>query len=108
LQGRYLKDFQKLLQETLDHLQGKVTKVFLEPESGDKRFRDPEWKDNPFFSLLQKTYLLNTKFLKEAVRSIDELDPITRSAMKYSTSDLCAAVSPTNFPVTNPTGQQGK
>jgi len=103
LQANYLKDFQKLLQEALDHLQGKVTKVFLEPESGDKRFRDPEWKDNPFFSLLQKTYLLNTKFLKEAVSSIDELDPITRSKLIFYTSHLCDALSPTNFPLTNPT-----
>ena len=103
LRDLYLKDFQKLLQVSLDQLQGKLTKVFLEPESNDKRFRDPEWKDNPFFSLLQKAYFLNTKFLKEAVSSIDDLDPITRSKLMFYTSHLCDALSPTNFPLTNPT-----
>jgi hypothetical protein len=102
LRVNYLKDFQKLLQSSMDQLQGKLTKIFLEPESNDKRFQDSEWKDNPFFSLLQKTYLLNTKFLKEAVASIDELDPITRSKLMFYTSHLCDALSPTNFPLTNP------
>ncbi len=103
LRKRYLHDFQELLQSTLDQLQGKLTKIFLEPKPNDKRFQDPEWKDNPFFSLLQNSYLLNTKFLTEAVNSIDDLDPITRRKLMFYTSHLCDALSPTNFPLTNPT-----
>ncbi|MDF3033898.1 MAG: phbC [Alphaproteobacteria bacterium] len=103
LRNRYLEDFQELLQSTLNNLQGKLTKIFLEPESNDKRFRDPAWNDNPFFSLLQQSYLLNARFLKEAVNSIEELDPLTRRKLMFYTSHLCDALSPTNFPLTNPT-----
>ena len=103
LRSRYLEDFQELLQSTMNNLQGKVTKIFLEPESNDKRFQDPAWNDNPFFSLLQQSYLLNAKFLKEAANSIEGLDPITQRKLIFYISHLCDALAPTNFPLTNPT-----
>lgn len=103
LRQQYLKDFQALLQSTMDNLQGKITKSILEPESNDKRFQDRAWNDNPFFSLLQQAYLLNAKFLKEVVNSIEDLDPITRGKLMFYTSHLCDALSPTNYPLTNPT-----
>jgi len=103
LRTQYLKEFQELLQSTMDQLQGKLSKIFVEAGPNDKRFQNPKWKDNPFFSLLQKTYLLNTKFLMEAVSSIDGLDPITQSKLMFYISHLCDALSPTNFPLTNPT-----
>lgn len=102
LRKRYLKDFQELLQSAMDNLQGQIAKIFLEPEPGDKRFQDPAWKHNPFFSLLQQSYLLNARFMKEAVSSIEGLDPITQHKLMFYTSHLCDALSPTNFPMTNP------
>jgi len=103
LRSRYLTNFQELLQSTIDNLQGKIARVFLEPEKNDKRFQDPVWKSNPFFSLLQQSYLLNAKFMKEAVQSIEGLDPITRHKLVFYISHICDALSPTNFPLTNPT-----
>lgn len=103
LRKQYLKDFEKLLQSTIGGLQGKMTKIFLEPDLNDKRFQDPAWIDNPFFSLLQQSYLLNAKFLKKIVSSIEGLDLITQQKLMFYTSHLCDALSPTNFPLTNPT-----
>lgn len=103
LQSRYYQEFQELLQSSINRLQGRMTKIFVEPDTGDKRFQDPEWTDNPFFSLLQQAYLLNAKFLQDAINSIEGLDPITYSKLKFYTSHLIDALSPTNFPLTNPT-----
>jgi polyhydroxyalkanoate synthase len=103
LYERHLKDFQELLQSTMDKVQGKMSKIFVKPAEKDKRFQDLDWDDNPFFSLLKQAYLLNAKFLKEAVSSIEGLDPITSRKMMFYTSQLIDALSPTNFPLTNPT-----
>ena len=103
LRKRYLIEFQELLQSTMDQLQGKVTKAFVVPKAKDKRFQDAEWNNNPFFYLLQKSYLLNSKYLKETASNIEGLDPITRSKLMFYTSHLVDAMAPTNFPLTNPT-----
>lgn len=103
LRARFLKDFQGLIQSTMENLQGKISKAFIKPSSADKRFQDPAWKENPYFSLLQQSYLLNVKFLKEAVSSIEGLDPMTRNKLMFYISHLCDALAPTNFPLTNPT-----
>jgi polyhydroxyalkanoate synthase subunit PhaC len=102
LQSQYLSDFQELLQSTMDNLQGNISQFFLEPAPNDKRFNDPVWKTNPFFSLLQQSYLLNAKFMKEAVNSIEGLDPLTKHKLSFYTTHLCDAFCPTNFPLTNP------
>src|SRR5688500_18734346 len=36
----------------------------VEPEPGDRRFRAPEWQE-PYFSLLAQSYLLNARWLSE-------------------------------------------
>jgi polyhydroxyalkanoate synthase len=102
LYEQHLKDFQELLQSTMDRVQGKITKILAEPTEGDKRFQDSEWSDNPFFSLLKESYLLNANFLKKVVNSIEGLDPITSRKVMFYTSQVIDALSPTNFPLTNP------
>jgi len=102
VQARHLKDFQDLLQSTIDRLQGRMETTFIAPINGDKRFQDPEWNENPFFSLLQQAYFLNAKYLKEIVTSIEGLDPITSRKLMFYTNHLIDALSPTNFPLTNP------
>jgi polyhydroxyalkanoate synthase len=103
LQTQYLEEFQELLQSTMDRVQGKLSKINVKPGKDDKRFLDAEWEDNPFFSLLQQAYLLNAKFLKDAASSIEGLDPITQRKLMFYISHVIDALSPTNFPLTNPT-----
>jgi polyhydroxyalkanoate synthase len=100
---RYLDNIQALLLSMCDQLSGKPVIPPVKAEVSDKRFRDPSWKENPFFSLLQQTYLLNAQFLKELVGHIEGLDPITRRKLLFYTNHLLDAFSPTNFPLTNPT-----
>jgi hypothetical protein len=66
LRNRYVKDVQELLESTLDNLQEKITEIVLEPEANNKSLQAPLWMDNPFLSLLEQSYRLNTRFLKEA------------------------------------------
>ena len=41
------------------------------PERGDRRFHAEEWRDNPWYSLLKQTYLLNSRLLADMVEAAD-------------------------------------
>ena len=45
----------------------------VQPEPGDRRFRAPEWQQ-PYFSFLAQSYLINARLLNELVESA-QLDP---------------------------------
>lgn len=68
----------------------------------DKRFQDPLWSKNPSFSLMQEVYQLNSQFLKNTVANLEGLNPKTQNKLNFYTKHLVDALSPTNFPFTNP------
>jgi polyhydroxyalkanoate synthase len=100
---RYLDNVQAMFQLTSGWLSGKPMESLVKVEATDKRFRDPLWKEDPFFSMIQQGYLLNAQFLRELISNIDGLDPLTDHKLRFYTNHLIDALSPTNFPFTNPT-----
>ena len=72
----------------------------VEPEPGDRRFRAPEWQQ-PYFSFLAQSYLLNARFLTELVESA-ELDPKAKRKLRFYARQYIDAMSPANFPWSNP------
>ncbi len=68
---------------------------------GDRRFKAAEWSDQPYFSLVKQYYLLASEYLT----ALAELSPATgqdKLRLAYLTRQYADALSPANFPATNP------
>jgi polyhydroxyalkanoate synthase len=83
-------------------LQGEEAPPVASPERGDKRFKDPEWDLNPWFDFLKQSYLITAGWAKGLVAEADELDPHTRHKARFYMENILNALSPSNFPLTNP------
>ncbi len=75
---------------------------FAAPEPGDRRFTDPEWTDNQFFDFLKQFYLVTTRWANEMVEDARGLDEHTRQKAAFYLRQISAALSPSNFVLTNP------
>ncbi|MFQ5954466.1 MAG: PHA/PHB synthase family protein [Kiloniellales bacterium] len=95
--------YQRLWLEASQRMLGQETEVAVEPEPGDRRFRDPEWHENPFFHFIKQSYLLHSEWLKKTLLSAEGLDPDTAQKIDFFGRQVIDALAPTNFPLTNPT-----
>ncbi len=67
----------------------------------DRRFSDPDWEKNPFFSYLKQSYLSVSKQLFDFVSKSD-MDDETKFRMEFFMRQYIDAISPSNFALTNP------
>ncbi len=74
----------------------------LEPEKGDRRFKDPAWSGNPAFRRLCQAYLALGQAVDETI-SDAALDWRAERRIRLAATNVLDAIAPTNFPVTNPT-----
>lgn len=102
IQTDHLKNVLKLLETVTQHIPKQEITPIIEVDARDKRFKNPIWKENPAFFFMQQLYLLNAQLLKEITMQITELDPQTAKKLSFYTNHLIDAMSPTNFPLTNP------
>ena len=87
-----------------DHRQqhaGRRVAPVIQPERGDRRFRDPAWDDNPLFDFIKQSYLLTSRWLVATVTSSTARreDP---QKIDFYTRQFVDAMAPTNFVATNP------
>jgi polyhydroxyalkanoate synthase len=68
----------------------------------DKRFRDPEWRSNPAFSMLRDTYLATADFITGLVGKAEGIDDQTKRKAAFFIKQAVDAASPSNFLMTNP------
>lgn len=68
----------------------------------DRRFSDPKWRDQPIFALIHQTYLLLSERLSTMVSDPALVPPERREQVRFLTRVLTDALSPANFPLTNP------
>jgi polyhydroxyalkanoate synthase len=80
-------------------LTGKATD---DEPSRDKRFRDPEWRSNPAFSMLRESYLATAGFITDLVEKTEGVDEATKRKAAFFIKQAVDAASPSNFLVTNP------
>ena len=73
-----------------------------EAERKDRRFAAPEWRENPIFDTIRKTYLQISDQLLGTVNEIEGLDEATREKLRFTTKSFVDAMSPSNFALTNP------
>jgi polyhydroxyalkanoate synthase len=101
---------QTKLAEDLVDLWGRTNRRFLgdkvdplvKPAVGDNRFRDPEWTENPFFDFCKQAYLLSVNWAEDLIREADGVEDQARRRAQFYLTQITSALSPTNFPFTNP------
>lgn len=83
---------------------GVATEPVLAPEPGDRRFTERTWSDNAAFFALQQAYQLTCRFAEDVLKAGSSGDPDNLDDRKAAFLVRLAteALSPTNFPATNP------
>ncbi|MCW3846325.1 class I poly(R)-hydroxyalkanoic acid synthase [Sphingomonas sp. LB-2] len=86
---------------------------FLDPEHAkpfeetpeqarDKRFKAKQWREEPVFAFLRQSYLTIADHMLKGVDALEGIDERQKEQIRFATKGFIDAVSPTNFPVTNP------
>jgi polyhydroxyalkanoate synthase len=75
-----------------------------EPElpRADRRFKDPKWREQPVFALIHQTYLMLAERMRDMVDEVHGLPEDKREQLRFATKTITEALSPANFPLTNP------
>lgn len=74
----------------------------IKPEKDDKRFMDPAWENEAFYSYIKQSYLLFSNKMKETIDCIDGIDENAKERLSFFSRQAINALSPTNFVTTNP------
>ncbi|MGV8949067.1 MAG: PHA/PHB synthase family protein [Candidatus Paracaedibacter sp.] len=96
---RHFLDVPAYLHSTLDRFQKKPVTTPLEPTPYALPAQTPVWEENPFFFLLQQSYLLNVQFLKEAGSRMVRLNPSISRKLTFYTHHLIEVLSLSNQPL---------
>jgi polyhydroxyalkanoate synthase len=81
---------------------GETVPPVVLPDSHDRRFKDQNWEDNPFFDFIKQAYLLTSRWALELVDEAEGIDDHTRRKARFYIEHIVNALSPTNFAFTNP------
>ena len=101
-QGSLLRAYADLWNNTLFRMLGQDVEPVAEPEPGDNRFKDPEWSANPYFDFWKQAYLVTARWAEDMLERTDGLDERTRQKAEFYLRQVSSALSPSNFPMTNP------
>jgi polyhydroxyalkanoate synthase len=71
-------------------------------EAKDRRFSASEWRENPLFDQIRRTYLTIADQMLGTVDKIEGLDDESRQKLRFATRNFVDAMSPSNFALTNP------
>ena len=72
------------------------------PARNDKRFKDKDWQENTIFDFLKQLYLVSTSWAQDVIRNADGIDEHTRQKAGFYVEQIANALSPSNFPASNP------
>jgi polyhydroxyalkanoate synthase len=68
----------------------------------DRRFADPQWSKQPFFALLHQLYLALSEQVVGLAEAVEGVEPARKAQLIFAARALVDALSPANFPLTNP------
>lgn len=68
----------------------------------DRRFADKRWREQPAFALIHQTYLLLAERMQQMAEETQGLSPERKEQLRFATKVVTDALSPANFPLTNP------
>ncbi|HUX78571.1 MAG TPA: class I poly(R)-hydroxyalkanoic acid synthase [Alphaproteobacteria bacterium] len=96
-QEELMEEVNELWQKMLSAEKGPTTEL-----TRDKRFRHEAWESVPYFLFIKEYYLITSRWLQKLVSEVEGLDDKTTHKIQFFTKQLADAISPTNFPFTNP------
>jgi polyhydroxyalkanoate synthase len=102
-QLRLWRDQAELWQNTLQRMHGTASEPLVEPDRGDRRFKDEAWSEDLLFDHIKQSYLLSARWLRALVQDVPGLDPKDQEKVDFYTRQFISAVAPSNFILTNPT-----
>lgn len=94
-------DEQTLGLNMLRRLGGEKPDAVAQPASGDRRFADQAWTDNPILSGMAEAYLARARAAIELV-DLARVPEATRRKARFAIGMFMDAVAPTNVPWINP------
>ncbi|GGO96279.1 PHA/PHB synthase family protein [Stakelama pacifica] len=68
----------------------------------DKRFRAPQWREEPLFDFIRQSYFLIADHMLKGVDALPGMDSRQKERIRFATKSFVDAMSPTNFAATNP------
>src|SRR5690606_36579284 len=74
----------------------------VEADPRDRRFTDPDWRDNQFFDFIKQVYLITSRWALDLADDANGLDPATRQRAVFYVRQITDALAPSNFVLTNP------
>jgi polyhydroxyalkanoate synthase subunit PhaC len=101
-QTKLTEDLIELWGRTYRRFLGQEVEPVARPAQGDARFHDPEWTANPFFDFCKQAYLISANWADDMVRETVGVDEMTRRRAQFYLNQITSALSPSNFPLTNP------
>ena len=81
---------------------GEEVEPVVEPEPGDNRFKDPDWSNGQVFDFWKQAYLITSRWAEDLTRNTSGVDDKTRKKALFYLNQMLSAMSPSNFPLTNP------
>ncbi len=100
-----VKDFGELsmsaLRASFMKLLGAETEGPMQPERGDRRFGDADFRENTYFHVCLQAYLIISKLLTDLVDAA-ELSETDAQKARFALNMILDAISPTNFLFSHP------
>lgn len=98
-QNRFYQEQLQIWQNIADEMKKPDTGEVKKPS--DRRFSDSDWEKNPFFSYIRQNYQNFAKHMQEIIDKT-ETDAESKEKLKFFLQQYIDAISPSNFPFTNP------
>ncbi|MEQ6915941.1 class I poly(R)-hydroxyalkanoic acid synthase [Halomonas aquatica] len=100
--SRLLQDQFQLWQQSLRRMGGEDVEPLVTPSSGDRRFKDDAWRDDPYYLSIMQQYLLFSRVVEDLIEGLDSLSEDQKRNLSFYARQLVNAMAPTNFVTTNP------
>lgn len=71
----------------------------LQPQRGDRRFRDAVWHDNAAYRIVLQTYLAWDREVKDLIEDLEFDDELDQARANFIFNQLSAALAPSNSPL---------
>jgi polyhydroxyalkanoate synthase len=81
---------------------GQEAPPVIEPERGDRRFKDQAWSEELVYDYVKQSYLLSARWLRGLVKGVPGLERQDQAKVDFFTRQFVSAVAPSNFALTNP------
>ncbi|MFD0987306.1 PHA/PHB synthase family protein [Methyloligella solikamskensis] len=101
-QRELFQSYGTLWARTVRRMMGDPVEPVIQPDPGDNRFRDPDWSENELYDFWKQAYLLTARWAEALTRETEGIDEQTRHKALFHLNQILTAISPSNFPFTNP------